>query len=267
MTPGRALLLASTFLLWAVVAQTSFGTPLPPSVFVLAGLGYAAVLLAGALLPGLEMYGDVLGRVEGETTRFALTFDDGPDPVSTRRVLEELRRVEFRATFFVIGRKALAHSEVVAEILRDGHELAVHTMGHSYTFAFWTPSRVRADLEECRDLLRDLGAPDVRFFRPPVLVLSPRIAAGGRAAGLLCVGASVRVFDGRRGSRRALEGRLARVRAGDVVLAHDAVEREEGVPAPVVEVLPSFLETWRSRGLVSVPLSELLLGDEARRER
>src|ERR1035441_5122638 len=68
----------------------------------------------------------------------ALTFDDGPDPVTTPRVLDVLREKQVRATFFVVGRRAEQHPELVRRALAEGHLVENHTWSHSSLFCFLT---------------------------------------------------------------------------------------------------------------------------------
>lgn len=62
--------------------------------------------------------------------RIALTFDDGPHPVMTMRLLDELQRLNVKATFFLVGKRMRFHPDVVMRILIDGHEVGNHTFNH-----------------------------------------------------------------------------------------------------------------------------------------
>ncbi len=75
---------------------------------------------------------DVSARTAAVKPRtMALTFDDGPDPVWTPRILDVLRRNHVHATFFVVGTKAAAHPELVRRIVADGHQIGIHTFTHA----------------------------------------------------------------------------------------------------------------------------------------
>ena len=98
---------SGTLLLWGVVA-------------VVVGILLRTV---GVLFPRLGMFGSVLSRVRGSGLRLALTFDDGPDPHTTRQILKILRDESCVATFFVVGEKVVEHPEVLREMVADGHGL------------------------------------------------------------------------------------------------------------------------------------------------
>ena len=96
----------------------------------------------------------------------ALTFDDGPNPDATRRVLALLRRHGVRATFFVWGERAQRHPEVVREAIDGGHSVQPHCWAH---VSHWTlsPAAIRADIEAVSGLLAAIGAPPATLWRPP----------------------------------------------------------------------------------------------------
>jgi peptidoglycan-N-acetylglucosamine deacetylase len=101
---------------------------------------------------------------------FALTFDDGPDPVWTPRVLDALCRVEAHATFFAIAPLALKHPSVVSSVLEEGHAVEFHCTDH-VRHTHLSRREVEADTREGLRLLRSLGV-EPRFWRPPWGVLA-----------------------------------------------------------------------------------------------
>src|SRR4051812_41872899 len=123
MPPARALLYCANlgvllFLALAVLAH-------PPSlgVSVAVSAAYVALILTGVLRLQLRMFTDALTEGPRGARGVALTFDDGPHPVFTPRVLDLLDVAGVRATFFVIARKAETYPQIIAEILRRGHEV------------------------------------------------------------------------------------------------------------------------------------------------
>ncbi len=85
-------------------------------------------------------------RVEGERC-VALTFDDGPDPADTPRLLDLLREKGVNATFFVVGKRADQHPEIVRRAWAEGHLIGNHTWSHYSLFCFLMPGRLRAEIE------------------------------------------------------------------------------------------------------------------------
>jgi peptidoglycan/xylan/chitin deacetylase (PgdA/CDA1 family) len=172
-----------------------------------------------------------------------LTFDDGPHPVHTRKVLDILDAKKAKATFFVIAKKAEAHPDVVREVLARGHAVGLHSYEHDRLFSMRAPSRVKADLTRGVSALEAILGARPELFRPPVGHTSPGIARVCDELDLVIVGWSVRARDG---LGKASAGQVAaRVRGGladgAIVALHDARERGEEEPASV-GALPEILE-------------------------
>lgn len=106
----------------------------------------------------------ILARGTGDG--IALTFDDGPHPKYTPRLLDALGEANVRATFFVIGEKAAQHKEILKRIGEEGHEVGNHSWSHTeprYTSA----SKLLEEIRRTRDFICDLTGKDCRLFRPP----------------------------------------------------------------------------------------------------
>lgn len=96
----------------------------------------------------------------------ALTFDDGPWPDGTLPLLEVLGARGVRATFFVWGKQASTHHDVVRETLEAGHSVQPHCWEHR-SQGDMTPQQIRTDIEQVMALLRELGAAPPHLWRPP----------------------------------------------------------------------------------------------------
>lgn len=115
----------------------------------------------------------------------ALTFDDGPDPTHTPAVLDRLRALRVRATFFVIGGKAEAHPDLVARIAEEGHEVGHHSYTHAPPHQTSALGLVAESRRASALLERLLGRP-TRLVRPPYGKLTP-----GKLLGLWALGQTV----------------------------------------------------------------------------
>jgi peptidoglycan/xylan/chitin deacetylase (PgdA/CDA1 family) len=189
----------------------------------------------------------------------ALTFDDGPHPVTTRRILTVLAGTRHRATFFVLGAKARRHPDVVREIQEAGHTLGVHGDRHDRLHAFRTPWRVHDELLRAARAVESATGVRPRFFRPPLGHTSISTIPGVRRAEMIVVSWSTRGFDGIRSrTPEAVVARVARtVTDGAIVLLHDASEHDDFEPASVL-ALPELLRLLDDREWTSVGLDTLL---------
>jgi peptidoglycan/xylan/chitin deacetylase (PgdA/CDA1 family) len=102
------------------------------------------------------------------TTAVALTFDDGPDPVQTPKILELLAKYRVKATFCLVGDQVRKHPEIVRQIAAAGHTLCNHTWNHSLKIGKDKRAKIRADLRRTNDAIR-AAVPDaaIPFFRAP----------------------------------------------------------------------------------------------------
>jgi peptidoglycan/xylan/chitin deacetylase (PgdA/CDA1 family) len=154
-------------------------TRLARAVRVAAAAGATAALAhalpAATSLPPLRrhLFPDLAGI--GADGHVALTFDDGPDPLSTPYFLSLLRRRGIHATFFLLGAMAARAPHVVAQIRDAGHEIGLH--GHRHRCLLTRgPAQTYDDLARGRDVLVHAGAPPPRWYRPPYGVLTTAAA-------------------------------------------------------------------------------------------
>jgi peptidoglycan/xylan/chitin deacetylase (PgdA/CDA1 family) len=209
------------------------------------------ILLGATLWPRGSLLGPNLVRLPASAAgrrEVCLSFDDGPDPDVTPRVLELLDRYQCKASFFCIGEKATAHPEIVKEIARRGHSVENHSYHHRRVFAFFGLSRLKREVEAAQETItRITGRPPV-FFRAPAGFRSPLLDPVLATRGLRHVSWTRRGFDAVSCDSGQILRRLARgLAAGDVLLLHDS--------APVVlSVLPALLERMAAQGLRSVSL-------------
>jgi peptidoglycan/xylan/chitin deacetylase (PgdA/CDA1 family) len=215
-------------------------------------------LAAATMTPRSRLLGPNLSRLPEAAARrgeVALTFDDGPDPEVTPRVLDLLAASGARATFFCIGRRARAHPELVAEIVRRGHRVENHTWSHPNAFACYPPGAIRRELLRAQEALAETAGRLPRYFRAPAGIHNVFLDPLLHAQSLVLVSWTRRGFDTVERRPERVAGRLLRgLAGGDVLLLHDgSVARDRhGVPV-VLEVLPRLLDALAARGLTGVP--------------
>ena len=106
----------------------------------------------------------------------ALTFDDGPDPVYTPRILEILRRHKVRATFFVLGAHVPGNEELLRRIYSEGHEIGNHTWGHP-DLTTLNPEQVEDQVAHTQFIIAAAGVPAPKMFRPPYGAVNDMVKA------------------------------------------------------------------------------------------
>ena len=190
---------------------------------------------AGGPRFGLKSYAQTLPLADGEVI---LTFDDGPLPGLTDRVLATLASECVRATFFLIGRNAVASPHLVRRMVAEGHTVANHTMTHPWTLRNLSHEAAWANIEAGEMALRGLIGPAVApFFRFPGFADTPRLLDALSGANRAVLGADLWASDWNMMTPDAqlqlVMGRLRRARKG-IALFHDTRPQ-------TVAMLPAFL--------------------------
>ncbi len=151
-----------------------------------------------------------------------MTFDDGPDPVWTPKVLEALDRVRARATFFVLGRRAIEHAGLIRRIVRGGHEVGLHCRAH-IRHTEMTLQKLRADTALSLRDLHTIGV-NPRLWRPPWGVMTGDTLQVARENGLKLVLWTLDTHDWRGDGAGEMMERISEgLRPGSVILMHDGL--------------------------------------------
>jgi peptidoglycan/xylan/chitin deacetylase (PgdA/CDA1 family) len=212
--------------------------------------------------PGAQLAARFLGAAvragQADRAGVALTFDDGPSPHTTPRVLDVLDTRGAAATFFLLGLRAEAHPETAHAIAAAGHELGNHTYSHRHA---WTLGPI-ATWHEVRAGAESIAAATgvtPAYFRPPWGICSLAALAAARRLGERVVGWTVASegYFWRPGPRAMAEHLLAYATPGAILNLHDA-GRHPDTPERVLAALPLLLDGLAARGLACVTLSELL---------
>lgn len=228
--------------------------------WVLVAVAANHLLLAVAVLwPRGQALGPNLNRLPAPAAgrnEVCLTFDDGPDPEVTPRVLDLLDRHQAKASFFCVGEQAQSNPHLVKEIARRGHSVENHSQRHSPAFAFYGPWRLKREVEAAQAVIAGLTGRRPEFFRAPAGFRSPLLDPVLARRGLRYVSWTRRGFDAVDGDVQRVAARLTHgLAAGDVLVLHDRAYRRgpAGEPATLA-VLAAVLERIAAAGLRCVSL-------------
>lgn len=210
-----------------------------------AALGMAGYAGASSLLPirGLHDW-LVPGTIRRlKSANIAFTFDDGPDPDSTPRVLSVLGHAGVRATFFVVGERALRHPDLIRRIAGEGHAIGNHSHSHAWLLGAKS-SRIRAEIERCQDAVFSITGRAPCLIRPPWGHRDVRFNRIAHHRGLTTVLWSLDSLDYLGLPARCVVAMTARATAGDIVLFHDGNRKAQAMP----DALATLLEELSRRG-------------------
>ena len=197
-------------------------------------------LLAGTLNPSSRLFGPVITSCE---KGIWITLDDGPDPVDTPAILDIFDRHDAKATFFVIGKKAERHPELIREIHRRGHQIGNHSWSHPHAF-FWClgPLRTYREIAKCQETIKGIIGVAPTVFRAPVGHYNVFVHPILKHFGLKLIGWSSRGYDGVSASLENVTGRIRKSAGeGGIILAHEAT--------PIAsEVVESIIRLAQEKG-------------------
>ncbi len=205
--------------------------------------------------PSAQFFAPVVHHLTGPVV--ALTFDDGPDPVWTPRLLELLAARGARATFFVLGERAARHPDVVRRIHAEGHSIGTHTQHHTLKFHFARAAYVEREIAEAIAVVAGIVPESPRLFRPPQGLRTPSFASGWkRTRDLTCVTWSVRGLDSLRTTADKIVARIVpHLGPGAIVTLHDGTGLGGGSDRePTLAALATILDRCAAQGLRCVAL-------------
>ncbi len=242
---------------------------LTPLAIALPAAAAAGVISWAAVAPTSQIFGPVLSRLPNQRKpSIALTFDDGPNPAITPRLLDLLQTHNASATFFVIGRYARECPALISDIAARGHLLGNHTETHA-NLIWRSRAGIAAELQPCRDAVlnalaasrdADSHSPHMQWLRPPYGFRGPQLhSAAHELAPAGIVNWSRMCRDWKPQPSAHVIARLASVRAGDIVLMHDGDHRRQnGDRSHVLAALEHWLPRWRDAGLefVTIPAGD-----------
>lgn len=235
------------------------GGPAAWAALAAVGVGALTHVLPGAtawrsmrcrILPGLSGV--------GRDDHVALTFDDGPDPVSTPSFLDALDTLGWKATFFCLGQQVRRDPDLTREVLARGHELGVHGDAHTSHLrrpATWTVP----DLLRARDLVAETTGIEPRWFRPPYGALAASSLVAARQARLRTVLWTSWGRDWRpEATATTVVADVERTwHRGATVLLHDSdITSAPGAWHAALDALGPLSDRWAGRGLTVGPLGD-----------
>lgn len=255
--PHRTDLLALTYagvtLSLVLLYGFSFWTVGPSS------LVFLAFVLDGIFRPASPWFMPLVARGHARSHAVALTFDDGPDPEVTPKILDMLRGHKARATFFVIGRHVEQYPELARRIVAEGHELGNHTHTHPRLFNLKLTRGMESEIEHAAAIIQHVTGVRPALFRPPIGLKNPHLAIVSRRLRLRVVMWSLHARDTLfKNPRRISQRVLKHVRPGDIVDLHDGHDLPGQRRRYTARAVASILARLEWKGIKCVTVSELL---------
>jgi peptidoglycan-N-acetylglucosamine deacetylase len=234
--------------------------------------GFAGLAAYGAVHPRSQLFGHTVYQTH-EARKLALTFDDGPNPAITPKLLDLLDRHRAKATFFLVGKYVRESPDLAREISARGHLLGNHTDTHPNLF-FCSPTETRTELLRCSEAIGQATWEEPRWFRPPFGFRSPWLGALAQQQRMRVVMWTLIPGDWRAKPADWLIDRMKPIAAhaetlpskkkspqqqfsGDILCLHDGdYARPNADRTRTLTALDYWLPRWRDLGLEFVTMNE-----------
>jgi len=179
--------------------------------------------------------------------KIALTFDDGPHPILTPRILSILEKYQIKATFFIVGENAKNYPLVVEQILNQGHEIGNHTYTHD--------NISKQEIEACEKIIYELTDYRTKLFRPPEGAINQtvRYISADLDYDIILWDIDTRDWD-HTSPLQISKNVMEKIRSGSIILMHDYISYNSPTPEALETIIPALLE----QGYQFVIISELI---------
>ncbi|NLJ24618.1 MAG: polysaccharide deacetylase family protein [Firmicutes bacterium] len=192
----------------------------------------------------------------------ALTFDDGPDPLYTPRILDILKEKEVPATFFLIGRHARQYPDIVRRMAEEGHDIGNHTHSHRNLYGLDEPN-TWSEIAQADEIISDIIDSKIYLFRPPRGMYTQATIKFAHELQYTTVLWSISSRDWAEISTGNVARNILRnTKGGDILLFHDSgsiIGTSGGYRYNTVNALPSIIDGLRAQGFHFVTVSQLMM--------
>lgn len=187
-----------------------------------------------------------------EEKKIALTFDDGPNPEFTLKVLQILKDYNAKATFFCIGQNIESYPEILKAISDNGHEIGNHSFSHDLLIDFNATEKWLQEIKQTDNSIHRITGKKTTLFRPPFGVTTPKLAKALKITEHHVIGWNIRSFDTVIKNPRNIFKRISkRIHPGAIILLHDKQSN-------VLVVLEHLLQFLKEHNYKAVTINELL---------
>ncbi|MFL5763269.1 MAG: polysaccharide deacetylase family protein [Bacteroidia bacterium] len=215
-------------------------------------IGLKILVIWGSATIRSNFYTTVFSSSVTSEKIIAISFDDGPHPEYTGKILSVLEKHKAPATFFVIGKNIQGNEHLIRKINDQGHLLGNHSWSHSFFIDFKGKKAFMEELNATSDAVYTIIHKRMRFFRPPYGVTTPHLSAASNALKYAIIGWSIRSLDTTSDSLEKIAKRVtSQLKPGALILFHDTSEKTIGV-------LEQTLNFAKENGFKIVSVEQLL---------
>jgi len=186
--------------------------------------------------------------------KIAITFDDGPHPVNSKKILDILDKYNVKSTFFVVGVNARNYPSALCEIAERGHEIGNHTYSHSILKSM-SENSIEKEMDDTEDALYNICNLIPKLIRPPCGLYNDNLLRVAKKKNYKIVLWTIDTMDWAHNSvDNIVKETLGSVKSGDIILFHDYISGKNNTPQALDIIIPKLQEM----GFNLVTVSELL---------
>jgi len=216
---------------------------------------FVVLSLIAPFLPRFGFFLPIISKGKSGKKAVALTFDDGPDPVTTPAILSLLSSHKVKATFFVIGKKADEYPELIKNIIQQGHTIGNHSYHHDTLVMLKSYKKLKREIEDTQNVLKRHGIIPL-LFRPPVGITNPKLKNALSELNMQAINFSCRAVDfGNRRIKYLSKKILKNLHSDDIILLHDIMPKDFDYWLNEIALIISGI---KERGFDILPLDEII---------
>lgn len=237
-------------LLVSVACDVKYG--IPAYTYVVLALAYGLLLFYGCYYVGSNFFIPIVCAKKTDEKVIAISFDDGPHPENSPRILQMLKSHDAEAAFFYIGNRIPGNEAILAQTYNDGHVIGNHTFSHHFWFDLFSFGKMDADMRTMDETMNKVIGKKPRLFRPPYGVTNPNVKKAIISGNYTPVGWSVRSMDTViKDEKKLLNKVIKGIKPGAVFLFHDTSDT-------TLSILPEFLSRVKSEGYKIIRIDKML---------
>ncbi|MCK5012687.1 MAG: polysaccharide deacetylase family protein [Candidatus Omnitrophica bacterium] len=203
-------------------------------------------------------------RIKTDKKRVLLTFDDGPSPDWTPKILDELKKENISAVFFMIGHHVQKYPDIARQVASEGHTIGNHGYAHSVMF-YYTPAEIEEEIQYTEHVIREATGQTTKYFRPPKAWLRRNIKKKVKSMGYETILWSLNSKDWVSFNHKSIVKYISgHIKNGDILLFHDSgnvTTTEGGNRRQTVKSISLLARALREKGFEFVSIEELINGE------
>jgi len=202
-------------------------------------------------------------RVKTDKKHVVLTFDDGPSPIWTPKILDELKSENIKATFFMIGHHVQKYPDIAKRVAQEGHTIGNHGYAHS-VMLYYTPAEIEEEIKYTEHVIKEITGVTTKYFRPPKAWLRQIIKEKVKSMNYETVLWSLNSKDWVSFNHKSIVRYISNnIKNGDILLFHDSghvTSTEGGNRLQTVKTISLLARTLREKGFEFISIEELMNG-------